>query len=68
MTVSLINTGNRQCDAEERPGEDKGEFHRQAKGCLELPTVQREEGGGVLPHTLGESSPARTLISEPLEL
>ena len=30
--------------------------------------VQREEGGGVLPHTLGESSPAGTLISEPLEL
>lgn len=56
MTVSLINTGNRQCDAEERPGEDKGEFHRQAKGCLELPTVQREEGGGVLLHTPGKAA------------
>lgn len=29
----------------------KGEFYRQARGCLELPKVQREEGGGALPHT-----------------
>ena len=46
----------------------KGEFYRQAKGRLELPKLQREEGGGALPHSPRGKQPANTLISEPLEV